>query len=522
MSGPPSPLSADVVVVGAGLGGLAAAASVARTGRSVVVLEHHAVPGGYAHDFRRGHYRFEVSLHAIDGVAPGGLSYPSLHALGVLDRVHFHRLDPLYIAEFPGRRVVAHADPLAYEAELIRHFPGQRVGIRSLTDELSQVYREVLRLEHDLSAGTLRTGEAQRHFPHALRAMNESWSSFMGRHIDDPELMAVFSATWGYFGLPPSVLNAAAFALPWVSYHHFGSYYPDGGSTAISRALEAEILAHGGKVLYRQRVERIHVEGGRVVGVRTQRGLEVSAQAVISNANAPDTVQRLVGASTLPRLYVDHVVDTPDSISCATLYIGLERDAGRADNAVHETLVFPSYDLDRQYESALAGDFAASHIALLNYSVLDPGCAPDGGSVLAVSALASWDHRDVWGTGGSLDDYRKNPRYLAIKNEVTAALYGHVERFHPGAREATRYAELSTPLTHARYSLNRRGAIYGFEQSVRTMYSNRPRARTPISNLFLAGAWTRRGGGQNPAIRSGIEAAELATQQLTEQWSPAA
>ncbi len=189
---------------------------------------------------------------------------------------------------------------------------------------------------------------------------------------------------------------------------------------------------------------------------------------------------------------------------------------------MHETLVFPSYDLDRQYESALAGDFASSHVAVMNYSVMDSASAPDGSSVLAVSALASWDHQDVWGTGGVLDGYRKNPGYVAIKNEVTAALYRHVERFHPGAREATRYAELSTPLTHARYSLNRRGAIYGFEQSVRTMYSNRPRAQTPISNLFLAGAWTRRGGGQNPAIRSGIEAADLAVQHLTDRWSPAA
>ncbi len=121
-------LATDVVVVGAGLGGLAAAASIARTGRGVIVLEHHFVPGGYAHDFRRGHYRFDVSLHAIDGVIPGGLSYPSFRKLGVLDRVHFHRLDPLYVAEFPGRRIVAYADPLAYEAELVRHFPSQRAG----------------------------------------------------------------------------------------------------------------------------------------------------------------------------------------------------------------------------------------------------------------------------------------------------------------------------------------------------------------------------------------------------------
>ncbi|MEE8456993.1 MAG: FAD-dependent oxidoreductase, partial [Acidimicrobiia bacterium] len=68
-------LETDVVVIGAGLGGLSAAGHLQQDGHDVVVLEHHTKPGGYAHNFKERGYRFEVALHALDGMEPGGWAY---------------------------------------------------------------------------------------------------------------------------------------------------------------------------------------------------------------------------------------------------------------------------------------------------------------------------------------------------------------------------------------------------------------------------------------------------------------
>jgi len=205
----------DVVVIGAGLGGLSAAAYLAKSGKRVLVLEHHAVPGGYAHEFRRSRFRFEVALHALDGVAPGGWSYEILKELGVLDRIRFRRLDPFYSARLGGEEIVVPADVFAYESDLIRRFPREASGIRSLVDSMLQVFLQVRRFTWDRELGLrLPPSEMASRYSRMLDAMSVSWGEFMGRHIHDPRLQAVFYVLWGYYGLPPSRLNAATFILP--------------------------------------------------------------------------------------------------------------------------------------------------------------------------------------------------------------------------------------------------------------------------------------------------------------------
>ena len=144
---------ADVVVIGAGLGGLAAGVTAAGQGRHVVVLEHHTLPGGYAQCFQRGPYRFDASLHALNGLAPGGAADTLYRDLGIWDRLRLRRLDPLYVARFPDHEVVAHADPFRYEAGLIRQFPDEMAGLRSYLDEAWAVYRDSRRLGTDGAAG---------------------------------------------------------------------------------------------------------------------------------------------------------------------------------------------------------------------------------------------------------------------------------------------------------------------------------------------------------------------------------
>lgn len=493
---------ANVVVIGAGLGGLSAAAYLAKAGYGVTVLEHHAVPGGYAHEFRRGKYRFEVSLHALDGIDEGGWTHAVFADLDLLSELEFVRLDPLFVARFPGHELAAHLDADRYCEALAEQFPAEADGLRRLCSDMAVVFRQGQQIVMQTDLAGLSVGNALGRFPELAEVLPLSWNAYLDRYLRDAKLRAMVSALWGYLGLPPSRLRATSYIFAWGSYHLTGAGYPRGGSMAMSRALERTIRKHGGKIHYRQLVTRIETENGRAVAVETAQGMRVEGSLFVSNASPGETMARLVpGEPYLRRLGAGR-----PSLSSFIVYLALDRDLPALGWPHHELLLFETYDLEADYGSCAQGDWHKCSLAITCYDHADPGCAPEGGSSLAIMTLAPWDYQDQWGTGGNLENYRSNPRYKEIKDAAAEIVIDRVAALIPGLRECIKYRDVSTPLTNYRYTRNPCGAIYGSTLTAETNSGERMTNRTSIPNLFVAGAWVR-GGGMSAALISGAGAA---------------
>ena len=508
-------IETDVAIIGGGLGGLSAARHLQESGHHVVVLEQHSKPGGYAHFFMKDGFRFEVALHALDGLGEGGWARPMFSTLGLMGRVRFNPLEPFYTVRFPDFEVDVPAEIPGYVAAIGDVLPSEREGVGELLGAIERVGHDVAAYGRDRAAG-VRVGidDMPVRYPAMATAFASSWGDFIDEYLESAEAKALVSTLWGYLGLPPSQVSAGQFALTLLSYHTGGAWYPTGGSGTMTWTIVDLIQQHGGQVHLRTAVDAIERRGdGFVVTTRIggREGPTVLARAVVSNASPTATLELFDGAVD-DEGWVSAVASEVPALSSLVVHLGLDRDITAEGWTHHEFFDMVGYDLEAEYEAIRRGDFAAAGMIVSNYTVTDPSCAPPGGSVVALTTLAPWDHADVWGTGGNLENYRVNPDYRRIKEEAGRILIDRADRLIPGLRESIVTRHIGTPLTNVRYVHQPQGSLYGREQTVMNQMHRR-RPTTPVDGLFLAGAWVG-GGGMTAAVGSGKAAAAAATRYL--------
>lgn len=280
-----------VVVIGAGLGGLSAAAILARSGFPVTVVEQHDVAGGYATTFDRagGKYTFEVSLHSTGG-AEASLK-PIMEATGILGKVETVKLPELCRLVYPEHDLTWPPDPNAVIEDMVRLFPHEASGIRGFFSEINGILDEA-NIPFDPDAPGAGTS-----FPETHKKMwavrNMTLADLLHKYVKDPKAYGLLSVYCGYYGLPPSRLSGFFYSVATAGYLRSGGHVIKRRSQDLSDALSASITAAGGKVLLSTEAEAIEMRGGSITGVRLSGGEVLKARAVISNASVPTTMKML-------------------------------------------------------------------------------------------------------------------------------------------------------------------------------------------------------------------------------------
>ncbi|WP_175424467.1 phytoene desaturase family protein [Azospirillum brasilense] len=307
------------VVVGAGIGGLSAAATLAARGLKVLVVEAHDRPGGYCSSWLRkvrgrdgsvGRYVFDAGVQDFSGLGPRGPLRRLLDGLGVAQRMDWRRVRHRYVQD--GLCLDVPDQPADLVTRLQALFPQEAPGIAAFFAEMGRVYAD-LYADVDETGGVpmppatleeMRSWTARR--PDAWRWMHRPYAEMLDAHLRDPRLKDLLTTISEYVTDRPELLPVREMA-PLFGYYLEGGWYPAGGSQRLAELLCAVVRERGGAVHLRTRAERILIEDGRAVGIATGDGTVHRAPLVLANSDVVGTLTRLVDPALLPRRYAQRV-----------------------------------------------------------------------------------------------------------------------------------------------------------------------------------------------------------------------
>jgi phytoene desaturase len=485
-----------VIIIGAGLGGLAAAIRLAKRGVSVTVLEKNATPGGKVNIHRAAGYSFDTgaSLLTMRHVLADLFSSANR---SVDDYLEIIPLDPICRYRWPDDVTLDASTNLEKTEREIKRIASVRdvEGFRRFLIDARRKYEVAERTFLAYSLNDLPKLLRPR-YARDLAAIS-SWRTLdahVRRYFRSPHLQQLFNRFATYNGSSPYRIPATFALIPYVEFG-LGAWYVRGGMYALPLALVRLAEELGVSVRTGVEVEKILIEHGRARGVQLISGETLRCDAVLVNADAVDAYRRLIKREAR-RIYTDKKIEAIEpSCSGFVLLLGTTR---RYPQLAHHNIFF-SKDYPAEFRAIFdERRFAADPtIYVCASSRTDEGQAPAGHENLFVLVNAP-------ATGGQTDSTieARSYRDLIVSKLEESGL--------DGLNEAIDYEHIITPTDFERAYHANRGSIYGISSNKRrSAYLRPPNKARDIEGLYFAGGATHPGGGIPLVLLSGKMAAEL-------------
>jgi phytoene desaturase len=480
--------SKKVVIIGAGIGGLAAACLMSRQGHDVVVLERNGSVGGKLNEWRGGGYRFDTgpSLLTMPWVLDALFDYCGRKSSDYLKLKSLESLCTYHFAD--GTRFVSYQDREKAVDQIRGFFPGDEQNYRDFLEYSKRLYELTSDtfIYHPLSQWTdlFRLPLADVLKIDAFKTVSQR----VDASFESKYLRQFFKRFATYNGSSPYRSPATLNVIPHVELNT-GGYYIQGGMYTLANALKTISTEMGSEYRFDSHVEQIMVRNGVATGIKVN-GEFIEADIVISNSDAHETYLELLEPRNVPRVTRYITKHTEPSCSGFVLLLGTNKQWSQL---YHHTIFF-SKDYKNEFEDIFSRGKLPEDptIYVANTSHTDPLHAPEGGSNMFVLVNAPY-----------LRD-EGDPDYKSYTDHVINQLEF---RGLSGLRDSILVQRIITPREFYEKYRSNRGSIYGTSSNNKYAAFIRPRNRAKsIQNLWLAGGSTHPGGGIPLCIISAFHA----------------
>jgi len=480
-----SPLNQQIIIIGAGIGGLSAAALLAKHGFKPIIIEQHNIVGGYCsswkrtirHNNKKITFTFDAGVQDISGLGSNGPLNNLLNKLNIKDSIEWKRVKHGYWCK--NEIIHAGSNYKTYIKNLSKRFPKEASSIQAFFDKMNLIY-------HELYYDVKKTGGIpipptntkdllmwpEQH-PHAAKWINQPFKSILDSYLKDNELKDILTTLSEYITNEPETVSVKDMA-PLFGYYFDGGFYPKGGAQKLSNVLAKTIKKYGGKIFLKTKVEEIILEKGKVTGIKTNTGDIFYAPIVIANCDIVKTLTKIIPTAKLPQTYTNKVKNMKRGPTAFLISLGLK--------------TIPKNLPARIFTK----DFGVGNPAVIDDSIATKNYAP-----LTILYLLPEKEANLWNPDNKNYKEKKEVIYNKIINNIEKTIW-------PEIRENIIFKEIATPSTFKKYTGAIHGNIYGA-----TRKGWKPNTKSPIDGLFLVGAGTQTGAGIEAVVVSGTHAANL-------------
>lgn len=473
-----------IIVVGAGIGGLTAAALLAHRQYDVLVLDQALVPGGCASTFKRQGFTFDVGATQVAGLEPGGIHHRIFSELEI-DLPEATFCDPACAVYLPGETepISVWRDPEKWKAERQRQFPGSEPFWQLMNDLFRYSWAFQLRdpvlpprnvwdlwqLAQAVRPDTLLT------LPHTFSTVGDA---LRGYGLATDQRLRTFLdlqlKLYSQVNAEETALLYAATALG-VSQAPHGLFHLQGSMQVLSDRLVESLRRDRGRLLMRHTVEKIHTENQRTTGVtiRNQKTGETwiePADHVVANVTVQNLVELLGEAA--PQGYQRRVDKLPPASGAFVIYLGVDRAALPENCPPHLQFLY-------DYEGAIG----ENNSLFVSVSHDGDGRAPAGKATIIASTFTD---TKIWSDGD---------HYEPLKQQYAKGAVDRLSQFFNLNEQTLIYQEAATPKTFARFTARANGIVGGIGQRIPTFGPFGFANRTPVQHLWLVGDSTHPGEG---------------------------
>jgi len=500
----------DVIVIGAGLGGLIAAAKLAGAGLGVLVLDKKNLPGGTSYVFRRGGYAFPMG--------PLSFGFPGrvrnfLAEAGIGQHIEFRRSG--FEIRTPALDVIISRPLSELESELGRLYPGETGGLARFFAALRGAIdvskdMDLWHPDFSLTPGPGRQGRPNAaSFDDRVRAVGELSRTPAAGVLDALIADGHLKNLLGSMGSRPPEMSMLNLALMWNVMAEEGIWFPERGVHGLADLLRERLAVAGGELRLGTPVRKILVENGRAAGVVTAAGEVLASSWVVSNADYKTTFLELLDAADIPGVDLEPIRGVPYTGSELCVYLGVRPDAVdlsalKAEHLFYRHEIRDGGDPDPE-------DFDNRELEICHWSRKAPDLSSPGRAALVLRAGFPYERFAPWRIG----EKKRRAGYGEFKRNLALKLVRTAEHVLPGLSGAVEVMETATPLTYRDWGGRYEGSIAGWTWAARPDAGERAGkvlVRTPVPGLLAAGAYAATElflGGVPTALYTGNLAADV-------------